>query len=71
MADSAAFENGWKVPEHDHQVRTGATATQGPTLVVYRKGGAGGYVVATETLTYDANGNVLTRGIDWAIDVFM
>lgn len=59
------------VPDHDYQARTGATTTQGPTQVVYRKGGASGKVVATETLTYDANGNVLTRSIEWSPDIFM
>jgi hypothetical protein len=68
---SPAFENGWMVPDHDYQARTGATTTQGPTQVVYRKGGASGKVVATETLTYDANGNVLTRSIEWSPDIFM
>jgi hypothetical protein len=68
---SPEFEKGWEVPGHDYQARTGATQTQGPTQVVYRKGGATGKIVATETLTYDANGNVLTRGIVWAKDIFM
>lgn len=68
---SPAFENGWMVPDHDYQARTGATTTQGPTQVVYRKGGVSGKVVATETLTYDANGNVLTRSIEWSPDIFM
>jgi hypothetical protein len=66
-----AFENGWMVPDHDYQARTGATQTKGPTQVVYKKGGAGGKTVATETLTYDADGNVLTRSIAWAKDIFM
>jgi hypothetical protein len=68
---SPEFEKGWEVPGHDYQARTGATQTQGPTQVVYRKGGATGKIVATETLTYDADGNVLTRGIVWAKDIFM
>ena len=66
-----AFENGWMVPDHDYQARTGATATTGPTQVVYKKGGASGKLVATETLTYDGDGNVLTRSIAWADDIFM
>jgi hypothetical protein len=68
---SPEFEKGWEVPGHDYQARTGATQTQGPTQVVYRKGGATGKIVATETLTYDVDGNVLTRGIVWAKDIFM
>lgn len=70
MADPT-FEKGWEVPGHDHQTRTGATANHGPTQVVYRKGGSGGKVVATETLTYDGDGNILTRGIEWESDVFL
>jgi len=66
-----AFENGWMVPDHDYQAHTGATATAGPTQVVYKKGGASGKLVATETLTYDVDGNVLTRSIVWADDIFM
>ncbi len=71
IMSSPEFEKGWEVPGHDYQARTGATQTQGPTQVVYRKGGATGKIVATETLTYDADGNVLTRGIVWAKDIFM
>jgi hypothetical protein len=68
---SPLFENGWMVPDHDHQTRSGATTNRGPTQVVYRKGGATGKIVATETLTYDVNNNVATRSIEWATDIFM
>lgn len=70
MADPG-FENGWEVPGHDYQVHTGANTTHGPLQVVYKKGGASGKTVATETLTYDAHGNVLTRSINWENDVYM
>jgi hypothetical protein len=66
-----AFENGWMVPDHDYQAHSGATASHGPLTVVYRKGGGSGKLVATETLTYDGDGNILTRSIDWADDIFM
>jgi hypothetical protein len=70
-ATDPAFENGWSVPDHDYQAHTGATATHGPTSVVYKKGGASGKLMATETLTYDGNGNVATRSIAWESDVYM
>jgi hypothetical protein len=66
-----AFENGWEVPGHDYQAHSGATADRGPTQVVYKKGGASGKVVATETITYDANHNIATRSIVWESDVYM
>lgn len=69
MADPA-FENGWEVPSHDYQAHTGATASRGPTQVVYKKGGASGKIVATETITYDVNNNVATRSIVWAADIY-
>lgn len=70
MADPG-FENGWEVPGHDYQAHSGATANHGPTQVIYKKGGATGKVVATETITYDANGAIATRGIVWESDVYM
>lgn len=69
-ATDPAFENGWSVPDHDYQTHTGGTDSHGPTTVVYKKGGVGGKLMATETITYDANGNVATRGIVWAPDVY-
>jgi hypothetical protein len=66
-----AFENGWMVPDHDYQAHSGATANHGPTQVVYRKGGASGKLVATETITYDVANNIATRSIAWADDIFM
>ena len=65
------FENGWEVPGHDYQAHSGATASHGPLQVVYKKGGASGKTVATETITYDVNNNVATRSIDWASDVYL
>ena len=70
MADPG-FENGWMVPDHDYQSHSGATAAHGPTQVVYKKGGASGKLVATETITYDGNNNIATRSIDWDSSIFM
>jgi hypothetical protein len=70
MADPG-FENGWEVPGHDYQAHTGATASHGPTQVVYKKGGSTGKIVATETITYDGNNNIATRSIAWESDVYM
>lgn len=71
MADPG-FENGWEVPGHDYQVHTGGTANHGPTQVIYKKGGAGGKVVATETITYDLTTHcIATRSIAWEPDVYM
>ena len=41
------------IPEHDYQEHAGMTADHGPTTVVYKRGGAGGVIAATETITYD------------------
>ena len=68
---SPLFENGWSVPGHDYQAHTGATSNHGPTQVVYRKGGATGKIVATETITYDGSNNVATRSIAWAKDIYL
>lgn len=65
---SPRFENGWEVPSHDYQEHNGATADHGPTSVIYKKGGAGGKEVATETITYDGNNNIATRSIEWESD---
>ena len=70
MADPG-FENGWEVPGHDYQAHSGATTNHGPTQVVYKKGGASGKVVATETITYDVNGSIATRAIEWEPDIYM
>ena len=49
---------GFGIPEHDYVANTytGTNLTQ----VVYRRGGAGGAIVATLALTYDGSGNLLT-----------
>lgn len=52
------------IPEHDYQEHTGMTANHGPTTVVYKRGGAGGAIAATETITYDSNNKIATRKID-------
>ena len=65
------FENGWEVPGHDYQAHSGATADHGPTTVVYKRGGSSGQLLATETITYDANNNIATRSIAWEPVVFI
>lgn len=52
-------------PEHDYQAHSGMTADHGPTTIVYKRGGATGQTVATETITYDANNYIATRSISW------
>lgn len=52
------------IPEHDYQEHTGMTANHGPTTVVYKRGGSGGAIAATETITYDSNHKIATRKID-------
>ena len=52
------------IPEHDYQEHTGMSNGHGPTAVVYKRGGATGPVVATETITYDSNNKIATRSID-------
>lgn len=49
------------IPEHDYQEHAGMTANHGPTTVIYKRGGAGGVVAATETITYDSNNKIETR----------
>jgi len=68
---SPSFENGWEVPGHDYQSHTGATADHGPTSVVYKKGGASGKTVATETITYNGSNGIATRTIVWSRDIYM
>jgi hypothetical protein len=63
--------SGFSVPDHDYQLHSGTTNNHGPTQIVYRKGGATGKIVATETVTYDANYYIATRGIVWAKDIYM
>ena len=61
--------NGFSVPDHDYQLHSGTTNNHGPTEIVYRKGGATGKKVATETVTYDANNYIATRSIVWEKDI--
>ena len=63
--------NGFSVPDHDYQLHSGTTNNHGPTQIVYRKGGATGKIVATETMTYDGNNYIATRSIVWAKDIYM
>jgi len=54
---------GFNIPPHDHitlAYKVGGNGDGEIETVVYRLGGAGGTVVATLTLTYDANDNILT-----------
>lgn len=54
-------------PEHDYQEHSGMTANHGPTQVLYKRGGSSGQLVATETITYDGNNQIATRGIVWEL----
>ena len=49
---------GLAIPEHN-RIELTYTGVN-PTTIVYKQGGASGTVVATLTLTYDGNNNVLT-----------
>ena len=65
---TAFFDQGLQIPEHDYQVRSGGTNNHGSLMIEYYRGGApedGGELLATEKLTYDEHGNVLTRGVYW------
>lgn len=55
------------IPEHDYQEHSGMTASHGPLTVVYKRGGSGGVLAATETITYDGNGHIATRSIVWNV----
>lgn len=50
---------GLSVPDHNH-VTLGNYVGSNPGTVIFRQGGSGGTIVATLTLTYDGNGNLLT-----------
>ena len=63
---SAFSDGGFLVPDHDFEVRSGSTATHGPTQILYYVGGsAAGKLVATETITYDVNNYISSKGIVW------
>ena len=63
---SAFSDGGFLVPDHDFEVRSGSTATHGPTQILYYVGGsASGRLVATETITYDSNNYIATKRIVW------
>jgi len=50
---------GLEIPLHDYISNT-YDGSGNLTSVVYKRGGSGGKTVATLTLTYDANDNLLT-----------
>ena len=58
MLELVQRTGGMFIPPHDHVTNTytGSNLTQ----VVYRRGGATGQIVATQTLTYDSGGNLET-----------
>ena len=58
MIELVQRTGGMFIPPHDHVTNTytGSNLTQ----IVYRRGGASGKVVATQTLTYDASDNLET-----------
>jgi len=55
---------GLAIPPYDHETHT-YTGTN-PTQSVYRRGGAGGVVVATMTRTFDAGNLLLTQTLTLA-----
>jgi len=58
MIELVQRTGGMFIPPHDHVTNTytGSNLTQ----IVYRRGGASGNIVATQTLTYDASNNLET-----------
>jgi hypothetical protein len=56
--DPLAVINGLSIPEHDY-ISLSYTGTN-LTGVVYKTGGSGGTTVATLTLTYDGNDNLIS-----------
>jgi len=58
MIELVQRTGGMFIPPHDHVTNTytGSNLTQ----IVYRRGGASGNIVATQTLTYDASDNLET-----------
>ena len=58
MGGTTLATRGLNLPSHDYiaNTYTGSNLTQ----VVFRQGGASGVVVATLTLTYDGDDNLLT-----------
>jgi hypothetical protein len=51
--------DGLSIPEHDY-VSLSSYSGANPGTIVFKNGGAAGQTVATLTLTYDGNGNLLT-----------
>jgi hypothetical protein len=47
--------------KHDYKQVASSDASGNPLVIVYKLGGAGGTLVGTQTLTYDANGNLATE----------
>lgn len=69
QAHSDYYGNGsFVIPRHDYQAHTGMTSDHGPTQIVYKKGGANGTIVGTESCTYDQHGHIATRYIHWEPD---
>lgn len=55
----AVGREGLEIPTHDY-ISNSYDGSGNLTGVVYKRGGASGRTVATLTLTYDANDNLLT-----------
>jgi hypothetical protein len=55
----AVMRAGLEIPTHDYISNT-YDGSGNLTTVVYKRGGASGNTVATLTMTYDANDNLLT-----------
>lgn len=55
----SVLRSGFEIPTHDFISNT-YDGSNNLTQVLYKRGGAGGKVVATLTLTYDGSNNLLT-----------
>lgn len=64
--------DGFVIPPHTHVVASGDTASTGPTQVLLYKGdpngSPAGSLVATITVTYSGNNNILTKSIEYAYE---
>jgi hypothetical protein len=51
---------GFNIPTHDFRALNYSTVTGNLSSINYKVGGTNGSTVATQTITYDSNGNILT-----------
>lgn len=59
MGGTTLATRGMNIPAHDYIENTYNGSNQ-LVLITYKRGGASGVTVATQALTYDGSGNVLT-----------